>query len=133
MPDLYDRLNEKLDADPSAGDRIPFEELNERIEAGDPPTGITTMDILELETDQRSVMLMVMRDPNKVDGVPRDAIEQRLLANVADLEATLRALIVRGWLIELGEAPALRYRANLRARRGASGIGLWAFLTDQVI
>ena len=132
MPDLYDRLNQKIDVDPSAGDRIPFEDLHERIEATEPPAGLTTMDLLDLESDQRSVMLMVMRDPNKVDGVPRAALDQRLTAQVPDMDATLRALIVRGWLIELGEAPALRYRANLRARRGGGGIGLWAFLTDRV-
>jgi hypothetical protein len=133
MPDLYDRLNQKLDAEPSVGESVPFEQLSERIESSEPPTGITTMDILELESDQRSVMLMVMRDPNKVDGVPLAAIEQRFLTQVPDLESTLRALIVRGWLIELGEAPTVRYRANLRARRGAGGIGLWAFLTDRIL
>jgi hypothetical protein len=132
MPDLYDRLNQKLDAEPSAGENVPFEQLNERVESREPPAGITTMDLLELESDQRSVMLMVMRDPNKVDGVPLAAIEQRFLEKMPDLENTLRALTVRGWLIELGEAPTVRYRANLRARRGAGGIGLWAFLTDRI-
>jgi hypothetical protein len=102
------------------------------MEPDEPGPGITTMDIMDLEADQRSVMLMLLRDQNKVDGVPREAIEQRFLERMPDLDGTIRILMQHGWLIELGEWPAVRYRVNLRARRGHGGLGLWSFLSDLV-
>ena len=113
MPDLYDTLFQ-------------------RMEPEEPGSGITPMDLMDLDSNQRSVMLMLLRDPNKADGVPREALEQRFLERMPDLYDTLRALSQRGWVIEMGEWPEVRYRANLRARRGHGGLGLWAFLNDVV-
>lgn len=132
MPDLYDRLNQRLDSDEPASGAASFDRLSDKIGADEPSAGITPMDLMDMETDQRSVMLMLLRDPDKVNGVPRAAIEQRFLDRMPDLDATLRTLISHGWLIELGEAPALRYRVNLRARRGA-GAGLWSALSDRTL
>ena len=133
MPDLYDQLNQKLDAEEPAPGAVPFDQLSAKLDAHDPPAGITTMDIMELEADQRSVMLMIMRDPNKVDGVPLIAIEQRFAERMADLAGTLRELITGGWLIELGEEPNLRDRVHLRTRRGSAGSGLWSALSDRAL
>ena len=133
MPDLYARLSQKLETDEPASGATTYDRLSAKLDAEEPAAGITPMDIMDLESDQRSVMLMVMRDPNKVDGVPRASIEQRFRERMADLEGTLRALITSGWLVELGEAPGLRYRVNLRPRRGSTGAGLWSILSDRTL
>lgn len=110
MPGIYDRLNEKLEPEEPAG-------------------GITPMDIVDLEAGERAVMLMLLRDQAGLGGVPLAAIVERF-GSRPNLGETLRALTQRGWLIELGEPPNLRYRVNLRAKRGAGRAGLWAVLSD---
>jgi hypothetical protein len=133
MPDLYDRLIEKVEADEPVEVAATLQRLSDKVDAADRATGITTMDIMELESDiERAVMKMVMRDRNTAYGVPRDTIEQYFAERGATAEDALRALTQRGWLVELGEAPALRYRANLRARRVSGGAGLWSTLTDRI-
>ncbi len=114
MTGLYDRLNQKLDAE-------------------DRPAGITTMDIIDLPGDQRSIMLALLRDPRGADGIAYDELAERFEHKTPDLPGTLRELSQRGWLIEMGEAPALYYRINLRAKRGIEGAGLWSALNDRLL
>lgn len=131
MADLYARLSQKLDTDESAVSTAPYDRLSAMLDAEEPAAGITTMDIMDMDADPRAIMLMVLRDPNRVDGVPLAAIEQRFGERIAGLDDTLRMLVSSGWLIELGEAPGQRYRVNLRARRGNAG--LWSVLNDRML
>lgn len=131
MADLYARLSQKLDTGDSAGSTAPYDRLSAMLDAEEPAAGITTMDIMDMDADPRAIMLMVLRDPNRVDGVPRAAIEQRFGERISGLADTLRTLVSSGWLIELGEAPGQRYRVNFRTRRGNAG--LWSVLNDRML
>ena len=131
MADLYARLSQKLDTDESAVSTAPYDRLSAMLDAEEPAAGITTMDIMDMDADPRAIMLMVLRDPNRVDGVPRAAIEQRFGERISGLDDTLRTLVSSGWLIELGEAPGQRYRVNFRTRRGNAG--LWSVLNDRML
>jgi hypothetical protein len=114
MPGLFDRLNAKL--------------VNEQ------PSGITALDITDLPHEQKQVMLSLLRDQGgALDGVTLDSLTVKFGDKLNDLDATLFELAHKGWLIVLGEAPNLRYRVNLRAKRGShSSFGLWSVLSDRI-
>jgi hypothetical protein len=114
MPGLYDHLNAQL--------------------GGDEPSGLTTLDITELPNDQRQVVLSLLRDQaGSNDGVTRDVLGSKLTDKLNDLDAILIELARNGWVIVLGEAPNLRYRVNLRAKRASTaGFGLWSILSDRI-
>lgn len=114
MPGLYDHLSGKM------GD--------------DEPAGITPLDITDLPTDQKQVMLSLLRDQAGMsDGVTEDALRAKLSAKIDNLEKTVSDLSRLGWLIVSGEEPNQRYRVNLRAKRASNSVfGLWSILSDRV-
>lgn len=114
MPGLYDHLSGKM------GD--------------EEPTGITPLDITDLPTDQKQVMLSLLRDQAGMsDGVTGDMLRSKLSSKIEDLEQTVNDLSRLGWLIVSGEAPNQRYRVNLRAKRASTSVfGLWSILSDRV-
>ncbi|HYO89207.1 MAG TPA: hypothetical protein VER79_11200 [Candidatus Limnocylindrales bacterium] len=114
MTGLYDRLSDKLDSE-------------------DAPSGITTMDIMELPGPQRAIMLALLRDPRGSEGIAYEELAQRFEQKIPELWETLLELKQRRWLIEMGEYPALSFRINLRAKRGIEGAGLWTALSDRLL
>lgn len=114
MAGLYDRLNAQI--------------------GSEEPGGITPLDITDLPQDQKQLMLSLLRDQGgAVEGVTRDALDNKWSGTLGNLDATLTELARNGWLIILGDAPNQRYRVNLRAKRGSKGgFGLWSVLADRV-
>ena len=103
MSDLFDRLQNELD-----------------IRAKE--DGITALDLTELPTPLRKIMRKMLRalELNKQEiaqifsELPPE--EQK---EVKDLPDAINILTKQGWLIELGEGENIRYKANLRRKRGS--------------
>lgn len=114
MPSLYEHLNARM------GD--------------DEPAGITPLDLTDLPQEQKHVMLSLLRDSaGTTDGLTTEGLRRKLEDRVQNLDATISELSRLGWLIVMGESPNLRYRVNLRAKRGrAANVGLWAALSDRL-
>jgi hypothetical protein len=110
-----------------------FDRLNAQL-GSEEPAGITPLDITDLPQDQKQLMLTLLRDQGgAVDGVTREALHSKFSDKLGDLDATLAQLARNGWLIVMGEAPNLRYRVNLKAKRGSTGgFGLWSVISDRV-
>ncbi|NWF71289.1 MAG: hypothetical protein HXY40_19585 [Chloroflexi bacterium] len=94
--------------------------------------GISAIDIAALPETQAQIMLFLLREQNTPDGVTLDTLKARFetLTNLAEIVAEL---VKQGWLVEVGEAPAVRYRIGLsrRARqRSATLTNLLARLGD---
>jgi hypothetical protein len=112
MPGLYDHLNAQI------GD--------------EEPGGITPLDITDLPSDQKQLMLALLRE-QAIEGVTYDSLNLKWSDKLNSLDATLGELANNGWLIVSGEAPNLRYRVNLRAKRGSKGgFGLWSILAERI-
>jgi hypothetical protein len=76
-------------------------------------------------------MFLLLRDPSSTaDGTTLDVL-QRKLGDLEDLADILTELVRSGWVIALGEPPKVRYKVNLRRKRG-SDFGLWASLSDHL-
>jgi hypothetical protein len=114
MPSLFDRLNAELNDDQSSG--------------------ITPLDIVDLPDHQRSLMVLLLRDQaGAADGVAREALAAKFVGSGADFDLALLELTRNGWLVVMGEQAQLRYRVNLRAKRGSNtGFGLWSVLSDRI-
>jgi hypothetical protein len=115
MPGLYDRLRSQLDDD------------------DDKSAGLTPLDIAGLPEDQRRVMFALLRDADaSSDGITEDALQDKL-SDLEGLPDVLAELIKQSWLIELGEPPNVRYKVNLRHKRGSKfATNLWASLSDRL-
>lgn len=112
MSGLYDRLQNQLGNDDD-----------------DKSSGITPLDIADLPEQQRRVMLTLLRDPRSTsDGATEETLVSKF-GRTDELFGTLDELINAGWLISMGEPPRIRYKINLRRKRGSSG-SMWASLTD---
>jgi len=116
MSGLYDRLMDQLGK-----------------EDDNQPAGLTPLDIADLPDGQRQVMFALLRDSRSAgDGVSADALREKL-PQVEGLAAVLDELTRNSWLIRLGEAPNVRYKVNLRRKRGSSlGGGLWSSLSNRL-
>jgi hypothetical protein len=103
MSDLFDRLQNELD-----------------IRAKE--DGITPLDLAELPTSLRRIMRKMLRaielDKNEIGKIFNDlpAEEQNEVKNLDD---ALQILTKQGWLIALGESDNMRYKVNLRRKRGS--------------
>lgn len=116
MPSVFDHLSAQLN------------------NSDDEPSGLSAIDLADLPTDQKKIMLTMLRDPSSAfDGVPASVLNDKLQDSVLTLNETLAQLVNQTWLISLGEPPNVRYRLNLRAKRGSmSKFNLWTILSDRL-
>jgi hypothetical protein len=100
----------------------------------DEPSGLSAIDLADLPSDQKKIMLTMLRDPaSAFDGVPASVLTEKLKDTVVTLNDTLAQLVSQSWLISFGEPPNVRYRLNLRAKRGSmSKFNLWTILSDRL-
>src|SRR5687768_7037809 len=114
MPGLFDRLKAEL------GD--------------DEPAGVTPLEIANLPNDQRRIMLWLLRDRTaSSEGVPATVVQARLEGAPDNCADILGDLAKGGWVIVMGEAPHVRYKVNLRRKRGSTmGFGLWSIISDRI-
>lgn len=114
MPGLFDRLQAEL------GD--------------DDNSGVTPLEIADLPDSERRILLWMLRDrAAAADGVAAGAIGERMPDAPVNAAGIIYTLARSGWLIALGEAPNVRYKVNLRRKRGSrSGFGLWTLLNDRI-
>jgi hypothetical protein len=116
MSGLYDRLRAQIGGDDD-----------------DKLSGLTPLDIADLPTQQRQVMFILLRDPQaSTEGITLEALQERI--EDADALADILAdLTKNGWLVQYGEPPGIRYKVNLRRKRGGGLEGnLWASLSDHL-
>jgi hypothetical protein len=114
MPGLFDRLQSHIDKED--------------------PGGITPLDITDLPESQRRIMLLMLRDQTSTAaGITQDSLRAKLGAEIPELAVILKELAKNGWLIVSGDEPSLRYKVNLRRKRGSNaGFGLWSILSDHI-
>jgi|SRR5215210_7430280 hypothetical protein len=114
MPGLFDRLKAEL------GD--------------DEPAGVTPLEIADLPDNQRRILLWLLRDRTAAsEGVTAAVVQARLDEAPENCDSILRELAKGGWVIVMGEAPQVRYKVNLRRKRGSNmGFGLWSIISDRV-
>jgi hypothetical protein len=116
MSGLYDRLIDQLDDEDNGQ-----------------PAGLTPLDIAELPDQQRQVMFALLRDSRASSGgVTREALYERF-GDFDDLDGVLNELTQNNWLIRQGEAAIVRYKVNLRRKRGSTlGGGIWSTLSSRL-
>lgn len=114
MPGLFERLQAEL------GD--------------DEPSGVTPLEIADLPDSQRRILLWMLRDRSAAaDGVGAVGIRERMPDAPADCAQIVDLLAHSGWVIAMGEAPNVRYKVNLRRKRGStSGFGLWSIINQRL-
>lgn len=114
MPGLFDRLKAEL------GD--------------EEPSGVTPLEIADLPDKERRIMLWLLRDRTAASvGVTAEVVQTSMDEAPQDCSSVLQALAKDGWLISMGEPPNIRYKVNLRRKRGSSlGFGLWTILADRI-
>jgi hypothetical protein len=110
-----------------------FDNLSARLQQ-DEPSGLSPVDLADLPTEQKLIMLTLLRDSaSGFEGVAADTLREKLREKAPNFDETVAQLVGLGWLIPLGEPANLRYRLNLRAKRGsATGFNLWSILTDRL-
>jgi hypothetical protein len=116
MSGLYDRLIDELGDDDNGQ-----------------PAGLTPLDIADLPDPQRQVMFALLRDSRSSSGgVTREALHERF-SDFDDLDGVLNELTQNNWLIRQGEAATVRYKVNLRRKRGSTlDGGLWSTLSSRL-
>jgi hypothetical protein len=116
MSGLYDRLMDQLGDDDS-----------------DQPAGLTPLDIADLPEPQRQVMFALLRDSRaSASGVTLDVLRAKF-SEFEDLDSILDELTQNNWLIRQGEAATIRYKVNLRRKRGSTLSGnIWSSLSSRL-
>ncbi len=116
MSGLYDRLMDQLGDDDDGQ-----------------PAGLTPLDIADLPEQQRQVMFALLRDSRaSAGGVTLDMLQEKL-SEIEDLDSVLNDLTQNNWLIRQGEAATVRYKVNLRRKRGSSlGGNIWSSLSSRL-
>lgn len=114
MPGIFDRLQSAL------GDSE--------------PEGITPLDIVNLPDEQRRILLWMLRDQEaSTSGITADKLTSQLPNTPTNAADILNDLARGGWLISVGEPPHVRFKVNLRRKRGGSeGFGLWSILANRI-
>jgi hypothetical protein len=116
MSGIYDRLRAQIGGDDD-----------------DQPPGVTPLEIADLPEAQRQLMFALLRDPQASTEGLTLAILQARSDNPEALPGILAELTKNGWLVQYGEPPGVRYKVNLRRKRGTSLTGgLWAYVTDRL-
>lgn len=114
MPGLFDRLKAEL------GD--------------EEPSGVTPLEIADLPDHERRIMLWLLRDRTAASiGVTAEIVQTNMDDAPGDCNGVLLKLAKDGWVISMGEPPGVRYKVNLRRKRGSNfGFGLWTILADRI-
>jgi hypothetical protein len=114
MPGLFDRLQAKL------GD--------------DEQNGVTPLEIAGLPDPQRRILLWLLRDrAASTQGATAETVQTKMNNPPENCGSILAKLAQEGWVIVMGEAPAQRYKVNLRRKRGSTlGFGLWSIVSDRL-
>jgi hypothetical protein len=112
---LYDRLTNQIGDD------------------DEPKGGLTPLDIADLPAAQRKVMFSLLRDTRAAtEGITAERLNEKLDAP-DELDETLDALVMNGWLIAVGEEPNIRYKVNIRRKRSSSlSFGIWSSLSERI-
>jgi hypothetical protein len=107
-------------------------ELDDREEEG----GITALDLVDLPPPLRKLMRILLREveasradlEKKVQEMPeKDRLSDE------DLGKSLDALVKQSWLIALGDGENIRYRVNLRRKKGSDlASSIWNSLEDRI-
>jgi hypothetical protein len=113
-----------------------YDRLNNRLGSEDDDQGsgsLTPLDIADLPPGQRKVMFSLLRDTKAAtEGVTLARLEEKL-ENPPNLIDSVTELVRSGWLIELGEGEAQRFKVNLRRKRSSSlGFGIWSSLSERI-
>jgi hypothetical protein len=100
----------------------------------DKPAGLSPLEISDLPDAPRQVMFGLLRDTSLVvEGLTTESLLHEKFSTIEDLPRVLIDLTQQGWLIRLGEPPNVRYRVNLRRKRGSRmDINIWSSLFDQL-
>jgi len=95
--------------------------------------GISPLDLADLPTVQKKVMLALLRDQGKSpEGVTTATLRSLIANEVDDFDATIALLQRDGWLVVTGEAEETRYRIAFRQKRSKqTAYSLWSILSDR--
>lgn len=111
-----------------------FDHLSARLEQDEQPSGLSPVDLADLPPEQKIIMLTMLRDSaSGFEGVAAESLKEKVREKAPNFDETLAQLVGLGWLIPMGEPANMRYRLNLRAKRGSvSGFNLWSILSDRL-
>ncbi len=133
MFDLFNKVVKKLDEEqPTETTRKPTFDLADKLGDEEKQTGITPLDIMELPRTQKQIMNLLLRDHSaSVTGITLEGLRERL-PDQDDLPEALEILAHQSWVIVLGEPPNVRYKINLRRKRGGSLSSMWSSVMDHL-
>lgn len=107
-------------------------ELDDREEEG----GITALDLVDLPPPLRKLMRILLREVEASRGDLEKKIQEMKEADrlsAKELKISLEALVKQSWLIALGEGENIRYKVNLRRKRGSDlAESIWNSLEDRI-
>ncbi|MDH5506385.1 MAG: hypothetical protein OEZ02_04125 [Anaerolineae bacterium] len=113
-----------------------FDRIQSELDNRDDEGGLSPLDLKDLPSPLRKIMRIMLRKVEitsaelfvAVGEMPED---DRL--NKDELLEVLKALIKQGWLITLGEGEGMRYKVNLRRKRGSTlANSFWSALDDKM-
>lgn len=113
-----------------------FDHVRAEVEKRRQGQGIRPADLLTLPPAQRRVMKLLLREiqlsyPELKTAVSTLPTNQRLTQS--ELDTTLAELAEAGWLIRMGQADLVSYRANLRRKPGSKiSQSMWGKLEGRI-
>lgn len=113
-----------------------FDTLQQELEKRAHEAGITPLDLADLPSPMKKVMLLILREneiayPDLVAAVAELPEQDRLSKEQLDL--SVRVLYRDGWLIRLGLDDVVTYKVNLRRKEGSRlGQGVWGQLGSRI-
>ncbi|KAA3645067.1 MAG: hypothetical protein DWQ07_16885 [Chloroflexi bacterium] len=113
-----------------------FDRLEGELEKREKEQGITPLDLVDLPVALRKIMRLMLRELQM--NLPElhtatQNIEETKGISKAELQSLLDKLLDQGWLIQLGEEEAPRYKVNLRRKRSSKlGDSIWSRLGDKM-
>lgn len=113
MTSIFDRLSQHIDSDNSSG--------------------ISAFDLTDLPTEQKRIMLSLLRNQgDEPEGMSRQMLQDKLEGSLDNFDGLLHVLTQNGWIVMLGEPPNIRYRVRFRTRRSQqTAYTLWSILFDR--
>ena len=113
-----------------------FDRLEGELEKREKEQGITPLDLVDLPVELRKIMRLMLRELQM--SLPElhaatQTIEETKGIGEEELQRLLDKLLNQGWLIQLGEDGAPRYKVNLRRKRSSKlGDSIWSKLGDKM-